>query len=67
MNISIIGTGYVGLEKVGANVEDVATGMGKNTLIIFDGRNCFSINEMKEKGFTYISIGRPPVYHIKSI
>jgi hypothetical protein len=25
------------------------------------------INEMKEKRFTYISIGRPPVYHIKSI
>lgn len=28
---------------------------------IFDGRNIFSLSEMKEKGFTYYSIGRNPV------
>lgn len=29
--------------------------------LIFDGRNCFGLDQMKEHGFTYISIGRPQV------
>ena len=29
--------------------------------IIFDGRNIFSLNEMKGKGFTYYSVGRPAI------
>src|SRR5690606_2406891 len=29
--------------------------------ILFDGRNCFSIDEMKSKGFDYYSIGRQSV------
>lgn len=32
----------------------------KNALI-FDGRNIYSLERMKEEGFTYISIGRPVV------
>jgi UDPglucose 6-dehydrogenase len=36
--------------------------------VIFDGRNCFSLKEMEEKGFTYYSIGRPVVRStVKSI
>lgn len=31
--------------------------------IIFDGRNIFEVNKMKELGFTYYSIGRKPVFH----
>lgn len=31
--------------------------------VIFDGRNCFSLEKMRNRGFTYISIGRAPVYH----
>lgn len=27
--------------------------------VIFDGRNCFSLNEMKRYGYKYYSIGRP--------
>lgn len=37
-----------------------------NEPIIFDGRNCFSLRFMIENQFTYISIGRPPVYASKS-
>jgi UDPglucose 6-dehydrogenase len=29
--------------------------------VIFDGRNQYSLEEMRELGFTYYSIGRPPV------
>ncbi|MGD6778611.1 UDP-glucose 6-dehydrogenase TuaD [Sutcliffiella horikoshii] len=29
--------------------------------IIIDGRNCFSLEQMKELGYIYHSIGRPPV------
>ncbi|WP_246804485.1 UDP binding domain-containing protein [Desulfosarcina cetonica] len=29
--------------------------------VIFDGRNLFSRNFMKDQGFTYISVGRQPV------
>ncbi len=29
--------------------------------IIFDGRNIFDVEKMKELGFTYFSIGRQPV------
>ncbi len=29
--------------------------------IIFDGRNLYSVDQMKRRGFTYYSIGRPPV------
>ncbi len=30
-----------------------------NNHIIFDGRNLYEVNEIKEQGFTYLSIGRP--------
>jgi UDPglucose 6-dehydrogenase len=30
--------------------------------VIFDGRNCFSIDDVEGNGLTYISIGRPSVY-----
>ncbi|HLS09861.1 UDP-glucose/GDP-mannose dehydrogenase family protein [Lentibacillus sp.] len=30
--------------------------------IIFDGRNCFPLEKMKDSGIEYHSIGRPPVY-----
>ena len=30
--------------------------------VIIDGRNLFDSNEMKENGFTYISVGRAPVH-----
>ncbi len=30
-----------------------------NTPLIFDGRNLYNPEKMKEKGFTYVSIGRP--------
>ncbi len=30
--------------------------------IIFDGRNLYELNEMKELGFTYVSIGRTTIY-----
>lgn len=29
--------------------------------IVVDGRNLFSLNEMREAGFTYLSVGRPAV------
>ena len=32
-----------------------------NNKVIFDGRNLYSVKEMKEKGFKYISIGREHV------
>lgn len=31
------------------------------TYVIFDGRNLYKCNQMKDLGFTYYSIGRPPV------
>ncbi len=31
------------------------------TPVIFDGRNQYELDEMRERGFTYFSIGRPPV------
>lgn len=31
--------------------------------IVIDGRNLFDPKTMLEHGFTYVSIGRPPVYH----
>lgn len=30
--------------------------------LIFDGRNMYSLEDMKNKGFEYHSIGRPPLY-----
>jgi len=32
-----------------------------NNKVVFDGRNLYAIEEMKEKGFTYISVGRTHV------
>ena len=32
-----------------------------NTPMIVDGRNLYSPDEMRRKGFTYVSIGRPEV------
>jgi UDPglucose 6-dehydrogenase len=32
------------------------------TKTMFDGRNLFRPESMKEKGWTYISIGRAPVH-----
>ncbi|MCL1874800.1 MAG: UDP-glucose/GDP-mannose dehydrogenase family protein [Synergistaceae bacterium] len=32
------------------------------TAVIFDGRNQYSLSEMKRNGFQYMSIGRPDVY-----
>ena len=33
-----------------------------NENVIFDGRNLFSLEKMKDKGFNYISIGREKIY-----
>ncbi len=30
--------------------------------VVIDGRNIFDPKVMEEKGFTYLSIGRKPVY-----
>ncbi len=30
--------------------------------VIFDGRNLYELRDLKENGFTYISIGRKPIY-----
>lgn len=30
--------------------------------VIFDGRNLYELRDMKEQGFTYISIGRQPIH-----
>lgn len=30
--------------------------------VIFDGRNLYELRDLKENGFTYISIGRQPIY-----
>jgi UDPglucose 6-dehydrogenase len=32
-----------------------------NAKVVFDGRNVLSIDQMKELGYTYYSIGRPSV------
>ncbi|MFC7394405.1 UDP-glucose dehydrogenase family protein [Scopulibacillus cellulosilyticus] len=34
--------------------------------IIFDGRNCFSLDEVRKLNIEYHSIGRPPVLRVKS-
>jgi UDPglucose 6-dehydrogenase len=36
-----------------------------NNKLVFDGRNIFELEEMKEHGFTYYSIGRKTVYSLK--
>ena len=40
--------------------EKLATSM--KTKVIFDGRNVYELRDMKENGFTYISIGRKPIH-----
>ena len=30
--------------------------------VIFDGRNLYELRDMKDQGFTYISIGRRPIH-----
>jgi hypothetical protein len=32
-----------------------------NTPLIFDGRNCLNRDVMRESGFQYYPMGRPPV------
>ena len=32
------------------------------TPVVFDGRNLFSRSFMKEMGFSYISVGRQPIF-----
>lgn len=39
--------------------ERMATMLSEN--IIFDGRNLYDVDNMKEKGFNYVSVGRPRV------
>lgn len=41
------------------NFDDMKKRMRGN--VIFDGRNLYDIDTMEESGFTYYSIGRPPV------
>jgi UDPglucose 6-dehydrogenase len=31
--------------------------------IVIDGRNLYKPATMLESGFTYVSVGRPPIYH----
>jgi len=38
-----------------------------NNKVIFDGRNLFDIDQMRNQGFDYISIGRQPVLNGKKI
>jgi UDPglucose 6-dehydrogenase len=35
-----------------------------NTPFIFDGRNCYDVDEARQYPVTYVSIGREPVYHV---
>jgi UDPglucose 6-dehydrogenase len=35
--------------------------------IVVDGRNLFDPKIMQQHGFTYISIGRPPVYPARDL
>jgi len=55
MNITIIGSGYVGLVS-GACFAEIKEKL-KNPAI-FDGRNQYNIFNLKEKGFEYYQIGK---------
>lgn len=35
--------------------------------IVIDGRNLYRVGEMHNEGFTYVSVGRPPVYSVEEI
>jgi len=33
---------------------------------VIDGRNLYDPSEMQERRFTYLSVGRPSIYHAKA-
>ncbi|GGD01795.1 UDP-glucose dehydrogenase family protein [Pontibacillus salipaludis] len=37
-----------------------------NEAILFDGRNCYSLDEVREQNMEYYSVGRPAIEHTKS-
>lgn len=37
-----------------------------NEAILFDGRNCYSLDEVREQNIEYYSVGRPAIGHTKS-
>ena len=37
-----------------------------NTPIIFDGRNCYKINEVKERKIEYYSVGRKAILNLEN-
>ena len=36
-----------------------------NTPVIFDGRNCYEINDVEEKAIEYYSVGRKAILNLK--
>ena len=72
MNVSVFGIGYVGLVQGAALVIvtewqafrapdfEFIAGQLKQPLI-FDGRNLFDPQRLSKRGFTYVSVGRPPL------
>ncbi len=63
MKVTVFGSGYVGLvtgtclAEVGNHVICINIDSNKEALI-FDGRNLFDSELMREAGFTYHAIGR---------
>jgi UDPglucose 6-dehydrogenase len=81
LNITIIGVGYVGLVTgVWQDMLFIATEWEEFKVLrlktiaklmknpaVFDGRNCFSLEEAKESMVDYYSIGRPAVIKSSSL
>lgn len=59
MNMSVFGIGYAGLVKGAATAEVGHTVMCVDVDAV-DGRNLYNPQRLSKRGFTYVSVGRPP-------